>query len=259
MGDINQPTNDDNVCSIVNTTIGDAVITGDKSRVSSSICVGESITSFRTLLKMTNFLPNTNNVAVGTSKFLYVLPYSFSPYWSQAVLVKPLTVCDLYGTLSSIYCYSRGGVRIKFLDNLTVNAALTVPPVTYLTSTSTFSYNDVVTNGSVDSSGNGDYSARTCSPQVFHQLTQNLASECSVPQYLPFHSRVNSEHSMTVNYAMTPATRSSLATRIILTHTTGVAASAYLTQVARAGADDCNFGCFISIPPMCILASVAQN
>jgi hypothetical protein len=259
MGDINEPTNDDNVCSIVNTTIGNAVITHDKSRISSSICVGESITSFRTLLKMTNILAYTSQTAAGTSKYLTVVPFAASPYWSQATLVKPLIVPDLYSTLMTIFCYSRGGVRLKFLDNLSVNASLVVPPVTYIVPTGSTTYNDMVLNSTLDSGGQSDFTFRTCAPQVFHQLTQNLASECSVPQYLPFHSRVNSEHYMTVSYALNTANRSSLGTRYAVCHTTGVANSAYLTQVCRAGADDCNFGCFISIPPMTFLGSVAQN
>jgi hypothetical protein len=258
MGDINTPTNSQNECAIVNTCIGDAIITADKLKMSSLIAVGESITSFRTLIKMTNILANTVNT-VTTNKYLNVLPFSFSPYWSQAVLVKPAVVPDLYATLCSIYCYSRGGVRLKFLDNLSLINSLTVPPVTYLVPMGAFTFNNMVTNTILDGGGNSDYTYRFCSPQVFHNISQNLASECVVPQYSQFHSRINSEHSCTVSYAESVGNRGSFGTKFLVTHTTGVASSAYLTVVCRAGADDCNFGGFISIPPMTFLNSVDQN
>jgi len=88
---------------------------------------------------------------------------------------------------------------------------------------------------------------RVCNPQTFHNVLQNQCSEIQTPQYLRYHSRVNSEHMVNASIAYSIPTNGLASTYSIAHHyPQGVTNS----TLCRAGSDDVNFGTFISIPPM---------
>jgi len=175
----------------------------------------------------------------------------------------PTNVGDLYGALSSIYCLSRGGVRMKFLDSpafladgVTPAPVPTGPFVSYNLSLATANAGlasaNFATIAATGAGGQITYKFRTSAPQVFHQQVQNLHCEVQVPQYHRYHSRVNSEHMINGTFTYGINGQRSLATPQIIQHVYGGGGlgNTATSTLCRLGADDVNFGIFISIPPM---------
>jgi len=191
--------------------------------------------------------------------YVNVLPFATTAVVAAAAIdTTPGVISDLYGVLSSMFCFVRGGIRLKYIENITstqnqsfvsyieqlpIGTTVGISPV-FVTTTS---YTGVT-----------NYSQRTSSPQVYHNGKNNLASEIQVPQYHKFHSRVCSEHLATGSILATyNFTRQSLATRINVVHHYPDGANACV--VARAASDDTNFGVFISVPTMVISPGVGTQ
>jgi len=241
-GSMNMPRDD---CELVSGTLGSASVT-DANCLNCAATIGESITSFRSMLKMTNVLGSNGAFVYTASLNTIVVPFAWSPLHNLGATERiPNTVGDLYTVLCSVYCYSRGGVRLKFLDQVT--SSTTTPAVTYH---SPFlgggTLADVVTQSATDGNGVATLQWRTVAPQVFHNIVQNQSSEVQIPQYHRWHSRVNSECMATaiVPYSFV---QNSLAPQMVVTHHFPVITN---TVVCRAGSEDTNFGTFISVPPM---------
>jgi len=250
-----EPQRDD--CELVSGTLGAATVKTDNG-ISGLACVGESVTSFRTLLKQTNIKPWFTSLPLPGTYF-NVLPFATSAVVaSGATDNTPTVVSDLYGVLSSCYCFARGGVRLKFLDVLTT--AVNLPVVSYLEPLPIGS--TVATSpaflGTASYNGTTSFAQRTSSPQVYHNFTNNLACELQVPQYHKWHSRVCSDHiassSLLANYSFV---QGSLVTRLNVVHhwSSGTASS----TLCRAASDDTNFGLFISVPPMIVTQGVGTQ
>jgi len=237
-------------CELVQGTLGAATIRSDDG-VASLACVGESVTSFRTLLKQVNISPYDTVIVPPANVFITVAPFATDVYTAVgAIDVAPNVVGDLYSVLSSCYCFSRGGVRIKFIE--TLSATQNNAYVSYIA--------PVLPNGvaplslvqysATPPSGNVNYADRTSSAQVFHNTKNNLASELQVPQYHKWHSRICSEH-MVGPGGTSPVYSSaspSLATRVYVLHHSPD--GPIQSIICRSAADDTNFGLFISVPPM---------
>lgn len=237
-----------NECTLVEGTLGQSSPVRALG-INSLATVGEDVSSFRTLLKMTNIHSGWAAGSYSSALYVNVIPFAWPILSSLGVTDStPSVVGDLYGALCSIYCFSRGGVRLKYLDSIT-SPVVTQPYVTYLNQMQTsagFSVGDYMTQGATNVAGQNTYASRCCAPQVFHQAYTNLACEVQIPQYHKYHSRVNSEHMVNtaIPYVL-PAT--SLASTFVVAHHYPVTTN---TMLARAGSDDVNFGTFISIPPM---------
>jgi hypothetical protein len=237
-------------CELVSGTLGSSTVLPGGT-LNEEACIGEHVSSFRTLLKMTNVLP-PYSVAQTPAKYAVIAPFAIPFVNLQGTTATNTnTIGDLYSVLASIFVYSRGGVRIKFLDQ--VLATDTQPYVTYYNSLvqTVGSVTDFYVAANTNGLAQTNYSGRTCAPQVYHQEVNNMASEVQCPQYHAWHSRVNSEHLAGVIAG--PATTynlsvSSLATRYVISHHYPVTAIA--TTPCRAASDDTNFGLFVSIPPM---------
>jgi len=249
-GGFNNPKPMTNVCEITEGTLGASNPKFD-SNINALYTIGEHISSFRTLLKMTNVMPFIT--AAGTLKYYQMLPFSFPVvHNSGAVVTNPSNVGDLYGALSSIYLFSRGGLRLKFLQ--TVPPSTTQPNVTTMQVFDTgvfYPGTNFSSASTLDSTGTDSYQLRYCGIQTYHHVQQNLTSEVQVPQYHKWHSRVNSEHMVCgppVVYGDN-GFAGSLATPLILNHK--MSGNGDLVP-CRAGSDDCTFGTFISIPPMIV-------
>jgi len=237
-------------CAIVNKPIGVASVPTYQLDTS-QICIGERITSFRQLLKRySNIYKATWE---STSAFLRILPYAnVTTATSGGTDTVPI-YGDLYSELSNIFMFSRGGVRFKVFDNI---ASGPTTGITTLSSAANFNNATVAMNlGSTSSATNTVTPLALLvnnSQYVISDLERNKAIEVAVPQYHFNKSRNNSEQVVTVGSAASTAYTSDLvlccSLSSDLTSTTVPWVAPY---VFRSGADDCNFGLFISIPPMC--------
>jgi hypothetical protein len=233
------------VCSNLNTTIGSALVQADNS-LNALHCIGEKISSFRALLKLPHQLVFV--VAPTAAAYLNVIPYAFNTgNVSGAVNTAPAISSDLYARLASCYVYSRGGVRLKFVDN----AAVTIPtPLSVWFDSRTPTSATLRTNGvqwaAANSGGSANATDRNNMPTLFYRA--GYSGEIQVPQYHRFHSRLNSDcyNNLNTQYV---AQGTSLAPRVFVTRSSLPSATVD-TAIYRSISDDGNFGSFISVPPM---------
>jgi hypothetical protein len=237
------------VCRIEDTTIGCSTAQDDHS-INASACIGEKITSFRTLLKSTgNLTPAA--VVPAAAKYLSIRPYLASVYYNSLTTPFSNQVGDLYSTLSMIYGMARGGVRLKVLTDATVNTSY--PSVAYLdhlpagsgyASSGIWSLDATAVGGasSIMNRFNG-------APLTLCHTFANQCSEFAVPQYSRYHSRATFDNMANANIPAM-ASDSNLGDRSFVTFFVPGPTEFNEPQVYRGGSDDINFGVFISIPPM---------
>jgi len=238
----------ENVCSIINSTIGGAPDPQDQI-VNSASCVGEKIRNFRALIKSFNLKPP---VAAPTPDiYVNVVPYLVNVFFDRAVFANPPTSSDLYDVLSSIFAIARGGVRLKFF---TQNAATQVNNTcAYILPTNTSDLADVsfVTYNATDARGTNTYTNQLCTPQVYMNTQYDGAIELNIPQYHTMHSRASA--SLFADNGVGATTKYeqaalSLAPKIRVSITQGGSTTTN-GILARAGSEDFNMGSFVSIPP----------
>lgn len=235
-----------NDCALVEEVIGGAKI-NPANVASTALCIGESITSFRQLLKLNHLMPANNYTP---AKYLNLIPFGLPVVFVGALVNQyPNIYGDLYASLGALYLYSRGGVRFKIFS--TIPVAQSTPSRCYISyaNASTALKADMMLTGASDGLGNTTSDQMTFTPTTFHHVTQNQCAEIMIPQYHRFASRVNSDHfvGFGVDYIYTAR---SLSSRSILTYTNGVGQTVTNPIISRSGADDVNFGCFISVGPM---------
>jgi hypothetical protein len=237
------------VCSNLDTTIGSSLIKSDGA-VNSLHCIGEKISSFRALLKLPTQLIFT--AAPTAANYLDILPFAIDTGTIVgAVNTAPRVANDLYSRIASCYVYSRGGCRIKFIDNAAVTVA--TPIAVWIDSRSaatTTVRGSTLTWSATNSSGTSFATDRNNMPTVYYR--PGYSGEVQVPQYSRYHSRLNSDcvanatnpySNAGTDYAPTVAvTRNSVPLAVVDT-------AAY-----RSISDDGNFGSFLSIPPMVAIA-----
>lgn len=224
-----------NACVLVNKTLGSSTLSNDKMS-SASACIGERISSFRTLLKSTNWMTFTagNNAAFNQ---LDIFPFSVQGFYDAATPVGPQLTNDLYTLLSGMYGLCRGGVRIRLLlPRTSTNVISNVPSLSYVYPAAT------MPNIVIGSTNSGAIFAPPLSPIVLHNTSDDKIIELNVPQYLDVHSRATSTTFSPGSAAFTGEPLP--AVRVMLKD------SWPALLIGRSGSDDCNFGQFISIPPL---------
>jgi hypothetical protein len=239
-----------NTCRESISYIGGATVTDDLEN--SAFCIGEHVSSWRSMLKMFTNISDATQTIVGSNIQFSMLPFAWDYYFENASPVLPKYTPDIYGTLSSIFVMSRGGVRVKMID--TLNGAGTTQvfvgnPISTTTACTTMLAR---TGTGVDQAGI-DPVTYNAGVRSFAVSTVGIPVEVSIPQYHRFHSRISVDHMCNTQYRYTFAI-GRLATRLVVDFLYQTTPNAALF---RAGADDCNFGCFVSIPPMTTV--VANN
>lgn len=233
-----------NVCSNQDSTLGATTIKPDFS-INALNCVGEKISSVRTLLKLPCFATNTGTYT--PANYLLVTPFIITTGTVFSTTnTLPSQVGDLYSNFASCYTFSRGGVRIKFLDNVAVTATqpglialYTNQPVFTGMLSNLAVYNTAAPNGQTYTT------TRNNMPVVYYK--PGYSGEVQVPQYGRYHSRANA--SCIGNNLRNYDDSFGAAPRVYLVRQT-YPLSTVDTHVLRSGSDDLNFGSFISIPPM---------
>jgi hypothetical protein len=233
------------VCSNVNTTLGSSLIKSDGS-LNSLHSIGEKISSFRALLKMPVQLIFT--AAPVTANYLNIIPFAIdSGTVVGAVNTAPRISGDLYSRLASCYVYSRGGVRLKFVDNAAVT--ITTPLAVWLDTRNTATAgvrSATLTWSATNASGTSNATDRLGMPTMYYRA--GYSGEVQIPQYARYHSRLNSECAASVAYPYSNF-GADFSPDIAVTRNSLPLANVEAT-VYRSLSDDGNFGSFLSIPPM---------
>jgi hypothetical protein len=231
----------DDVCEIVSETIGNARVTSD-SLLSAQSCIGESMLSFRSILKMFEAMSRMVLTVEPTGVWLAIYPYNVTYMWNQVGSTPPAFLPTLYDELNSIFLYSRGGARFKIVNPSPI---LGLRPLL-----ATMTYAGPQSGVPlVYSSGPDGYDSAVHSQGKPLALVSNTNAvvEVQVPQYLSTHSR-NNILSMAAGTAMSPNTTGPNYTGRVLVTTPGQT-TVNSWHIYRSVADDYNMGCFVSIPP----------
>lgn len=228
---------------------------GKATLIPSTVCVGERMLSFRSLLKRSQPLVYFDSLTARATLDSFILPYC----WSKFILdftAQPGCYADNYALMSAIFCYSRGGIRLKTSDYSLATSAILMS--SSMTSSQIW--------GSTALAGCPTVPTYTSIARLFYPFAQSKYEnsvdplEVQVPQYHRMHSRVNHLYSASTTYpyvAGNVADRDFMSRQFVYASARSDFASAPLPQVNptqwyRSGADDANFNYFISVPPMYI-------
>jgi hypothetical protein len=251
-----------NQCALVNDSIGGTILC-ENDIVNAAFCIGEKVSSFRALLR--HFSTLTGTAVVASSAYKNIVPFAIPTYIADiATPIVPANVSDLYGALASCYLFSRGGVRLKILPLNDTDATQKVRAlISYLQprdrADGSFTKMYDAPGSTVRSQAINSFEYQV-GPKVLSRVTDGQPMEVMVPQYHRYPMRVNMEHSISTTYPYSFSRPSTVTPFLVDVQAPGVAAyNVYRANWFRAGADDCNFGVFISIPPMVVATGSVTN
>lgn len=251
---------DKSTCSLASKTVG-TMKEGQFQLDTSQAAIGERVLSLRSLLKkFVAFQFKPTGIKFGKT-------VNCIPFGSQYSNISPSTNAfpnngnDLYGELASIFMYSRGGVRLKYIVTRQVRTMTDISWPMYGTSMNTsFNgtvYNDLITYDNYPFKNtaltNSSFIAAPF-PTVYSLVEQERCIEVQVPQYTYTHSRNNADCMVgpTASYGYVVNSNRISSPTVLSTYPVkedGWDIDIY-PVVLRAGADDVNFGGFVSIPPL---------
>jgi hypothetical protein len=235
-----------NACALGDVFLGASSV-HEHTTVNSEACIGERVLSFRSLLKV--FVDNSFTTLPIAGKFLSVVPFAVSACYDTALSFHPTNTGDHYSAFSSIFLFSRGGVRFKIAG---IFSDIYRPMYSFTKNdmgSTSFNYLARISGTGADQTSQW-HTNHLSSASTVHNVGANTYAEVEIPQYNMTHSRINYEHLVNVNipYVLDVAKTTS---RSVLTFTnTSTNFNVTESFVYRAMADDGDFGCFISIGPM---------
>lgn len=257
-----------NSCNEINTNLG-AMSTLDDPLINTSLCIGEKITSLRKYLRRP--CPLIFRLPPTISSGIFVQPFVITGAYQDGVTNQlPNILVDTYSLISSFYLYSRGSVRLKYINSDPINSSAGlssggVNPLIPYHFSSKFYYrmynkmtqSDTILNYYTQLSAIDENDL--CNPHIITKGSEN--QEIQIPHYHNFPLRNNFDHFACAFYfysSTSESLNSGTATRMVINrspvHLSGVATlDAIPTRVYRATADDCTMSYFLSIPPLTLL------
>jgi hypothetical protein len=243
---------------IVNMTIGNSTITSNP-HIASSLCIGDKVSSFRAYLKRyhplrplnktitSTFLPNNNVVGI-VPDAIFCVPIT--------IVGTSYTIGDPITTIGSCYAIWRGGVRVR--DVIETGMSLATSDVN--TCIGKVAVGDTV-NYSFPYFNVTDTTPEFSNAHIaFQDLTRNPVMSVELPQYTQTYGRstvdctaVQDAASFTYNGSVTSSTSRTLVKFCVPSSQFSVVtavAGHTVHNLHRALADDGDFSCFVSVPPM---------
>lgn len=235
-------------CQTVDTSIGGTGIK-PKTDAFSRSCIGEDINSLRFLLK--NPSPLFNKFDANTGYYTAILPYSFSATLCTASgSTESYSGRAFYDMCCGMYALSRGGVRLKaFKDGIFTTDERVLADITPTQTVIQYATPATVGKYPISTSA-GSVTGTTAYLASFAMYSLQIprysgGTDVAVPQYHSFHSRANADHFTWPGHAQVWNTNTANKCIVQIESKSGSSLSVW-----KSGADDCNFGCFVSIPPV---------
>jgi len=221
-------------------TVG-GTIRGEISYDKEEHCVGEAITSLRSLLKRGGYMGYTLNTSA-TTQNVRVLPWAWTYTVTSPPAEKEVTY-DPYAILSSVYALQRGGVRIRHMvTNTNGNIIASLRP----TGADQADQPEIFDISNTNSQTFLDNSA---SSQICWGLQTLGGLSVQVPYYHYTHSSPCAAQAVGIGASYSFSQASGANSNVLeLQYQTNV--NLRTSPYYRSGADDCNFGCFVSVPLM---------
>jgi hypothetical protein len=225
------------VNSITTGIIGGAQLIHDQ-HFSARACIGEKVVSMLSFLKKNDIFPTT----FPASFFTTIDPFSIPVYKTSALAILGSDIVnDNLSLISSMYLYSRGGVRIRTFVYAELGTYISTSKL-LPTNSSTAAYTGTIASSSSSSAKHG----LVC----FNSNADGSLHEVQLPQYHRFHSRINTDEmynaaaSLSVDYAV-PTTTSYQAEF--------GGTTSYTYDFGRQASDDFQCGFFLGVPPVIYL------
>jgi hypothetical protein len=242
-----------NVCAIREAVIGGDFIVKDPV-IAASMCVGEKVSSFRTLLKTASLINPT--ATVGANKNLVIVPFGYNTSFAPAAPNLGFTSNDIYGMLCSIFLYSRGSVRIHLQpkNNLLANRSdnsqtCTITP-TFVTNTGAARPGVYIYQAQNSYGENTINKSALFGPKIIGRVVDGQPVQFTVPQYQHTICRSNVTSGMNTLGTYQYSAGFMNSRTLINVGLSGVSDTNQYYNIYRSGGDDCNFGYFVSIPAM---------
>lgn len=253
-------------CMLLNKTVG-ATNRLSETNVPSSLAVGEKITNLRLLLKRFTSISNTADLAVVGANNFVIRPKVISWYDQGAGIVSSNDP-DLFTHLGSIFALTRGGTRIKYINPIPrakLAGTSTFKPLGYVS----YYWNYVINQPNLQSAHiwfpvvNPIASLKNLisNTVLFFNPCEEFGVEFTVPQYSLNHSipcgfmRAGGRY-VFPQHTVNPASFQPCVQVVDNSLEDYSLADSNTAQpvLMRAGAEDTNFGGFVSIPPMVTLS-----
>lgn len=265
-----------NDSKILRATIGNSVVSTDPL-ISTSLCIGEKITSFRPFLRRFNPISQSSVGNLPSTIFnlnkseVTIIPDAIIA--SNGAMVVQNFRADSYSIIGSCYCLSRGGVRIRDvidfgLYSQSVSSASGYEVVDAVSITNTSAALLTGPPGEQDcivyeipTSNYVSTEQGTMKPVVMQNMRYNNSLTVEIPQYTMGYARcvadiiIYSGETMTQRDKYLGGDTSSSTKAVVRINTPNLRTPAGLTgyslhNLYRAAADDASFSVFISVPPM---------
>jgi hypothetical protein len=240
-----------NECLATDTTIG-GTRGVDKHREACEVSQGEMITSLRQLVK--RYTPWNVGVQLGSLSNQYLTaPFSWSIFTSNGTVVAGTvagTTQDVHTLLSSMYTFSRGGIRILPVPATPSTTISLFWALKKLASTSpSLGGQFVAFVGSV-----ANLLFTSAFEAVGFAHASNPGGGLLVPHQSSTLHRLSGYNKMTVANGITYSSGYADVNQVVFAQTGSTVISYYMF---RAGADDINYSGFVSIPPFYTLTAPA--
>lgn len=232
----------------------------DDTFINSLQCIGERISSFRTYIRRAS--PFLRNQAQGVAPVVNVIPFGITAMSQNGIAnVIPEIIVDVYSSVASLFLYSRGSVRLKFVTPNAIESspgtvAGTVgylsPKYLYKLGTTFNVPTQIVFYGAYGASAYSNLDVTN----VQTILSSKENQELQIPHYHRFPLRNNIEHTMNTQYpySMHSGVSTGSATEVLVQRVTASIFNSTMdslpTTVYRGTADDCTMSYFLSVPPM---------
>lgn len=247
--------------SIIQMNIGNSTIVAD-SNITSSLCIGDKISSFRSMLKRyTPIAYNDQNATGGVilkDSSITIFPDAISVL--SAAIVADYVVADNYTLVASCYALTRGGVRIRNIINkgMFTGTQLSGPSMAKISSITRIFANSFTTP--IISTTSTPTATAVNDHVAYQDLNVNAILSAEIPQYsktyarsvcdqISIHDAVNQGYASGENSSTTNV---NLRFNVPNSQVVGITSSNgnNVHNLFRAIADDADFSCFISVLPM---------
>lgn len=260
---------DENVSTIISTTIGSSSINADP-HLMSSITIGDKVSSVRAYLKRFVALqaPNNTAAAMFNNKVVTIVPDVILSYQGTYAATDSVLMADHLSIWASCYTFMSGGIRIRdILDYGLTNLGIPVSRSSVMAVLDIDRSSTSATAMVTPSASKGGFSI------AFHRVPQDIGSNntitVEVPQYTKSYSRnlvdctlyqtggaYNTANSYNGSGSVSPSRLNIVAqSGITITSQNGYG----FHNLYRSGADDLNLSGFISIPPMLFLTTTRNE
>jgi len=239
-------------CKIYSHTIGNTQIAANPT-LASSAGPGEKISSFRSLIK--RFTPlRTNTVGTTTDSFGITVLCDALPVRSSSASLSYIE-SDFYGCIASFYAIVGGGVRFR---DVISNSRLTK---TGSPTQAFYQISNTPAVTSIISAVGTPLAADMMNNSIVQETQHNSVITVEIPQYSNYIAKASSDLIMEEGAAIlkynpnsTLGTGNTNVLKVVVSANNGPllvsTINPTLHTLHRSGADDSNFYCFVSVPPL---------